>query len=139
MYNCRVEPIHAEILTAARKLSTRAHTFRLADLVKAVPHLNPGTVRTHVASRCCVNAPAHHQSRHPYFRSLGKGLYRLEPRFRRPSHALRRHRAWQDRLIDALGSGVDPTLLDASLRMTPTERLETMRQAALSLEAMTRR
>jgi hypothetical protein len=33
-------------------------------------------------------------------------------------------------------SGVDPTLLAESLAMTPTERLETMRRAALSLDAM---
>ena len=130
--------MHAEILTAARQLSARTHTFRLADLVRAVPHLNPATVRTHVASRCCVNAPPHHQSRHPYFRSLGKGLYRVEPRFRHTADARRRHRGWQDRLIDALGSGVDPTLIDESLRLTPTERLETMRRAAMSLDAMTR-
>jgi hypothetical protein len=32
---------------------------------------------------------------------------------------------------------VDQTQLDESLRMTPTERLETMRRAALSIAAMT--
>jgi hypothetical protein len=42
----------------------------------------------------------------------------------------------QDRLL-ALGSGVDPSLIDESLAMTPTERLDTMRRAAVSLEAMT--
>ena len=45
---------------------------------------------------------------------------------------------WQDRLIAALGSGIDRTLLTESLKLTRTERLETMRHAALSLEAMRR-
>ena len=44
----------------------------------------------------------------------------------------------QDRLIETLGSGTDLTLVDRSLRMTPTERIETMRRAALSLAAMRR-
>jgi hypothetical protein len=131
-----MKPVHAEVLEAARRVAGDGHVFRLAELVRAVPHLNAATVRTHVASRCCVNAPANHQSRHPYFRAIGRGRYRLEPRFR---HASRVRRDWQDRLIDALGSGVDPTLLDASLRMTPTERLETMRRAGRSLDAMMRR
>jgi hypothetical protein len=132
-------PIHAQILEAARRLADPDHTFRLANLVRAVPHLNAATVRTHVASRCCVDAPAHHQSRYPYFRSIGGGFYRIQPRFRRGGRSSHRRPAWQDRLIAALGSGVDDTLLTESLRMTPTERLDTMRQAALSLESMTRR
>jgi hypothetical protein len=131
-----MKPVHAEVLEAARQLAGRSHTFQLADLVRAVPHLNAATVRTHVASRCCVNAPANHESRHPYFRAVGRGRYRLEPQFRRVSRV---RRDWQDRLIAALGSGVDLTLIDESLRMTPTERLETMRRAGRSLEAMTRR
>jgi hypothetical protein len=132
-------PIHAQILEAARRVADGTYEFRLARVVAAVPHLNPATVRTHIASRCAVNAPPHHQSRHPYFRSLGRGRYRIEPRFRQKAPTTRRPPAWQDRVIAALGSGVDGTLLDESLDMTPTERLETMRHAAVSLEAMTRR
>lgn len=129
-------PVHSQVIEAARRVADRSHTFWLADLVRALPHLNAATVRTHIASRCCVNAPANHESRHPYFRAVGRGRYRIEPRFR---HTSRARRDWQDRLIDALGSGVDATLIDESLKMTPTERLETMRRAARSLEAMTRR
>ena len=131
-----MKPVHAEVLEAARRIADRNQTFQLVDLVREVAHLNAATVRTHVASRCCVNAPANHESRHPYFRAVGRGRYRIEPRFRRASRA---RRDWQDRLIDALGSGVDLTLIDESLRMTPTERLDTMRRAARSLDAMTRR
>jgi hypothetical protein len=35
-----------------------------------------------------------------------------------------------------MDSGVDPTLIEASLALTPTERLERMRRAAASLERM---
>jgi hypothetical protein len=130
--------IHEQVLDAARQIAGADHTFRLADVVRALPHLNPATVRTHVASRCCVNAPANHQSRHAYFRSVGRGVYRIEPRSRHVARPDESAPAWQDRLIAALGSGVDETLLDGSLSMTPTGRLETMRRAALSLDAMRR-
>lgn len=131
-------PVHLEVLQVAQSLAgarTR-WTFRLADLVRRLLHLNPGTVRTHVASRCCVNAPSHHQSRHPYFRSVGRGLYRIEPAFRRPIQRSASAGAWQDRLLAAVESGVDGTLVSESLKLTPTERLERMREVAESLEAM---
>ena len=129
------EPVYQQVLEAARRIADRQRTFRLRDVVAALPHLNPGTVRTHVASRCCVNAPAHHHTRWRYFRSLGQGRYRLEGRTasKLPRGRLR---GWQDRILDGVESGIDPTLIAASLRLTPTERLERMRQAAISLEEM---
>ena len=74
--------IHAEVLVAAQRLSRSSDwTFRLVDVVRALPHRNERTVRTHVASRCCVNAPANHPHRWPYFRRLQRGIYRIEPAF----------------------------------------------------------
>jgi hypothetical protein len=126
-------PVHEQILDAAvAHADPRRWRFRLADVVAALPALNAGTVRTHVASRCCVNAPAHHQSRHPYFRSVARGVYGIEPAYRRRPPA--RRRGWQDRIFETIESGVDPTLIAESLQWTPTERLERMRSAALSLE-----
>jgi hypothetical protein len=141
VYNEAVRAVHVQILEAARRIADRRRgwTFQLAALVRAVPHLNAATVRTHVSSRCCVNAPPHHQSRHAYFRALSRGRYRVEPRFRGSARRVSPQDAWQDRVIAALGSGVDDTLISESLAMTPTERLETMRRAAASLEAMRRR
>ena len=126
--------IHLEVLAAAQRVSDDSGRFRLAEVVAALPHLNAATVRTHVASRCCRNAPTNHQSRYPYFTALGGGRYRVEPRYRAAAGDV--VAASQDRLINTLGSGVDLTLVDRSLRMTPTERIETMRRAALSLAAM---
>lgn len=108
----------------------------MADLARALSHLNPATVRTHVASRCCVNAPANHQSRYRYFRALGRGEYRIERAYRRRRGGRRPKRASQDAILASLDSGVDPTLIAESLAMTPTERIETMRRAALSLETI---
>lgn len=132
-------PVHAQILAAARRLADRDRRFKLADLVAAVPHLNAGTVRTHVASRCCTNAPSHHQSRHPYFRAIGRGWYRIEPRFAGPSTPGLKNIPSQDRLIATFGSGLDDTLVREALRMSPTDRLEMMRLAALSLDSMSGR
>jgi hypothetical protein len=127
--------VHEQILDAAlAHADPRRWTFRLADVVAALPALNAGTVRTHVASRCCVNAPAHHESRHPYFRSVARGIYRIEPALRRRLRGPTRRQGWQDHILEAVESGVDPTLIAESLQWTPTERLERMRAAVLSLE-----
>jgi len=42
-------------------------------------------VRTHVVSRCCVNAPKHHLHRWKYFRRVGRGTYEVLPAMRRLS------------------------------------------------------
>jgi hypothetical protein len=77
--------IHEEILRVVQQLCRESGDWRfeIRDVVRALPHLKEDTVRTHVASRCCVNAPAHHASRLPYFRRQGRGVYSLEPAFRR--------------------------------------------------------
>jgi hypothetical protein len=131
-------PVHIQILQAvlARTDAARDWRFRLADVVRALPHLNPGTVRTHVASRCCTNAPSNHQSRYPYFQAAGGGVYRVESALRKRTVKSRRACAWQDRLLSAMDSGVDPTLIDEALKLTPTERLENMRRGAESLDTM---
>lgn len=91
------QAIHAEVLAAARRLSRSTDwTFRLVDVVRALPHRNERSVRTHVASRCCVNAPANHPHRWPYFRRLRRGIYRIEPAFQSqtlPSQAAGRFEA----------------------------------------------
>lgn len=130
-------PIHLEVLDAALARTGERAGWRCAlrDIVRALPHLNPATLRTHVASRCCVNAPSNHQTRYAYFRAVGRGQYRVEPAFRRVADR-RSKGGWQDRILERLDSGIDPTLIDESLKLTPTERLERMRQAAESIDAM---
>lgn len=43
-------------------------------------------------------------------------------------------KTWDQRILERIDSGVDPTLIDENLRRTPTDRLESMRQVLLSLE-----
>ena len=136
VYNSYMNPIHTQVLEAACRLAGDDWTFRIGDVAAALPHLNTATVRTHVASRCCVNAPAHHASRYQYFRAVRRGVYRIEPAVRRRVPRGGRHRSSQDVILASVDSGVDRTLLAASLAMTPTERIETMRRAAFSLDAM---
>ena len=121
-------PIHEQVLDAAVAICGRRRgaTFLLREVVDALPHLNPGTVRTHVASRCCVNAPAHHASRWPYFRATERGRYRVEPKFRKGSPRTSSAPGWQDRILAAMPSGIDPTQISERLQLTPTERIERM-------------
>ena len=77
--------IHDEVLRAAIRICRRrgGWRFRPNEIVQALPHLNPLSVRTHVGSRCCVNAPAHHQHRLDYFRRVSWGVYEIRSRYRR--------------------------------------------------------
>jgi predicted RNase H-like HicB family nuclease len=77
--------IHKEVLHAARRLCRERGEwiFAAADVVRALPHLNERSVRTHVVSRCCVNAPKNHLHRWPYFRRVGRGRYTILPPHRR--------------------------------------------------------
>ena len=134
-----MEPIHSQVLRAARRIADPVWLFSVADLIASLPHLNAATVRTHVASRCCINAPSNHASRYRYFRSMARGMYRIEPPFRRSHRDTVRGGDWQDQLLAAMPRSVDPTLITESLKLTPTARLETMRRAAESFETMRRR
>src|SRR6185295_20423217 len=121
-----MDPVHLQVLAAARAHASGDWTFRIGDVAAALPHLNTATVRTHVASRCCANAPSHHQSRYRYFRVVRRGVYRIEPAFRRRLRRSSRSSS-QDLILASIESGVDRTLLAESLAMTPTDRLEMMR------------
>jgi predicted RNase H-like HicB family nuclease len=39
--------------------------------------LNPNSVRTHIVSRCCVNAPKNHPHKWDYFKRVGRGKYEI--------------------------------------------------------------
>ncbi len=77
-------PVHREVLDAARRICRERGdwTFTLVEVVRALPFLNESTVRTHVVSRCCVNAPKNHPHRWPYFRRVGRGRYEVLPPYR---------------------------------------------------------
>ena len=80
----RRQSVQKQVLVAAQRLcETRDDwTFTPAEVVRSLPGVAASTVRTEVTGRCCVNAPAHHARRWPYFRRVERGRYRIEPAFR---------------------------------------------------------
>lgn len=86
---------HDEILRAALRLCRRrgGWRFRPVEIVRALPHLEPGTVRTHIVSRCCVNAPKNHPHKWDYFERVTRGTYKVRPPFRRARRRDRERRA----------------------------------------------
>lgn len=77
-------PVHKTVLDAANRIAAHGDgTFTPEEVVRALPHLNENTVRTHIVSRCCVGAPKHHATVWPYFRRVGRGRYRIESKYKR--------------------------------------------------------
>ena len=78
-------PVHLEVLEAVRRICGErgAWTFTPQEIVTALPHLKASSVRTHIVSRCCVNAPNNHLHRWPYFRRVSRGTYEVLPAQRR--------------------------------------------------------
>lgn len=93
--------VHDEVLLAARRLGSERGdwTFTPDEIVRALPHLNPSTVRTHVTSRCCENAPKNHPHKWPYFQRVGRGLYKVLPAVR----GRRKTTPRSDRVAEARG------------------------------------
>ena len=103
------QPIHAAVLAAAQRLCRKDDwTFSPNEIVRALPHLNESSVRTHIVSRCCANAPENHPHRWPYFRRVDRGVYEILPEFRRtergasPAH---QGPAGDNRISDAAALG----------------------------------
>jgi len=80
-------PAHEEILKVALRLCRERGdwNFSAVEIVRALPHLNERTVRTHVVSRCCTNAPKNHPHKWDYFRRVRRGVYEILPRYRKGS------------------------------------------------------
>jgi predicted RNase H-like HicB family nuclease len=83
--------IHEEVLRTARRLcrGRRGLTFTPEEIVRALPDLNASSVRTHVVSRCCVDAPKNHPHKWDYFRRVARGVYEILPAHRRETRDAR--------------------------------------------------
>jgi hypothetical protein len=85
-YKCifRPVPVHEDVLWAAVAVcrDREGWEFQPGEIVEALPHLHEATVRTHVSSRLCVNAPANHSHRWPYFSRVRRGVYEILPPYR---------------------------------------------------------
>jgi hypothetical protein len=76
--------VHESILAAATAICGERGSweFTPVEVVRALPQLPAGTIRTHITSRLCVNAPANHAHRWPYFRRVGRATYEVLPPYR---------------------------------------------------------
>jgi len=81
--------VHQEVLEVARRLASKREdwSFNLQEVLAELPGLNQNTVRTHVVSRCCVNAPKNHLHKWDYFRRIGRARYQIETKHRRSQEA----------------------------------------------------
>jgi hypothetical protein len=77
------QPCHEAVLRAARDL-TRAsgrNEFTVDEIVNRLRDSGSvfadSTIKTHVNSRCCRNAPSNHAVRYDYFERVGPGIYRV--------------------------------------------------------------
>lgn len=68
-------PCHDETLAAARVVLVRTgrRSFRVPEILSEMAQSGyaESTIRTHITSRCCINAPKNHAVRYPYFRRVG--------------------------------------------------------------------
>jgi len=76
--SCRDEVVAAaRAITAAR----RKNEFSVQEIVDYLEGKGSGyaeaTIRTHVVSRCCANAPNHHGVTYKDFERIARGKYRL--------------------------------------------------------------
>lgn len=74
---------HEKVLEAAKTIVGLKGTneFTPAEVMQYLKNqhtvYSESTIRTHVVSRCCINAPKHHIVRYDYFERIGRGLYKL--------------------------------------------------------------
>jgi predicted RNase H-like HicB family nuclease len=83
--------VHNRVLEVANQLASRSRdgAFTIEEVVRALPDVNEHSVRTHVASRCCVDAPKNHPHKWDYFRRVSRGRYEVMPRYRHGGHQAR--------------------------------------------------
>lgn len=70
-------PCHEDVLRAAQAVLARTGrtTFRIPEILDemAGTEYAESTIRTHVSSRCCINAlGGNHEVRYQYFRRVGR-------------------------------------------------------------------
>jgi hypothetical protein len=74
---------HEEVLDAAKAVTAAKgrNEFSPREIIE---HMKAGgspyresTIRTHIVSRCCLNAPDHHAVVYGYFKRVGPGTYRI--------------------------------------------------------------
>ncbi len=76
---------HHDVLNAARAVVRRkgVNAFSPQEVIDEMKRTGTynryqeSTIRTHITSRCCDNAPNHHAVTYKYFRCVSYGVYEL--------------------------------------------------------------
>jgi len=74
---------HEEVLEAANAIINKKGENEFTPNEVIIYLKNKGTaykentIRTHVISRCCKNAPEYHETRYQYFERISHGLYKV--------------------------------------------------------------
>lgn len=75
---CREEVLDAARTVVSRK---RKNEFGMIDIIMELrsrgTSYEESTIRTHVSSRCCANAPKNHETTYDDFERIGRGRYRI--------------------------------------------------------------
>jgi len=75
-----------ELIESANAVVDRkgVNDFGIGELVREMRLRGTGyaesTIRTHIVSRCCSNAPKNHGTKYDHFERIGRGRYRLRKR-----------------------------------------------------------
>lgn len=76
--SCRDEVLRAAQSIVKRKGTNRFTVQEVVDHLKVMKTTYPeSTIRTHVTSRCCVNAPNNHATVFADFERIDRGVYRI--------------------------------------------------------------
>jgi hypothetical protein len=78
----RQDGCREEVIVAARRLHATGHAaFAPAEIIRFMQHngtaYGPSTIRTHVVSRMCADAPDNHGTTYADLERIGHGRYRL--------------------------------------------------------------
>ena len=72
-----------ELLETVRYIVRKkgVNQFTIDEVIRVMQDNNTAyaenTIRTHICSRCCVNASANHMVRYDDYERIGQGLYKL--------------------------------------------------------------
>jgi hypothetical protein len=72
-----------EILDCVRRITSQrgSDEFTIEEIIRCMrtcgTEYRDSTIRTHISSRLCLNAPKHHAVRYPDFERTARGTYRL--------------------------------------------------------------
>ena len=74
---------HEEVLEAAISIikTKGVNEFTPSEVIQYLKKQNTtykeSSIRTHIISRCCINAPLNHAKGYKYFKRIGHGLYKV--------------------------------------------------------------